>query len=116
VKTSSPALAKPKKEESAVKYHSSIRAPKYQQKPGQLQKLAKITEKEAVAAASARAGSSNYIKVELESENGNVVYVVEFKNGKQERKIIVDAGTGKILAAQLDRATDLSGGPGFRGR
>lgn len=102
-----PATAKPEKaekEEPAPKYHSSVQAPKSDEKPAQLQKLARITEKEAIQKATAKAGTSKFSKVELENEDGNVVYVVKFKNGAQEREIVVDAGNGNILADEVEKA------------
>ncbi|MBN9419644.1 hypothetical protein ABS71_07310 [bacterium SCN 62-11] len=99
-----PAAAKPEKDEAPPKYHSSIQAPKTDEKPEQLKKLAKITEKDAIQTATAKAGTSKFHKVELENEDGNVVYVVKFKNGTQEREIVVDAGNGKILADEIEKA------------
>ena len=74
-----PAAAKPEKDEAPPKYHSSIQAPKTDEKPEQLKKLAKITEKDAIQTATAKAGT-------------------------QEREIVVDAGNGKILADEIEKA------------
>lgn len=94
---------KPHEKEERAAYRSSIQAPKGNENEAQLQKLAKITQKAAIQTASARARSSAPEHVELENEDGNVVYVVRFKAGSLEREIVVDAGNGKILADQTDK-------------
>lgn len=63
-----------------------------QQEADQLQSLAKITAQEALQAAqSTVAGKAT--SIELENEDGNLVYAVEI--GQQE--VIVDAGNGRVL-------------------
>ena len=62
-----------------------------------LQKLAKITPKQAESAALAKV-KGTAIKVSLEDENGYLVYSVEVKTAKGLIKDVkVDAGNGKVL-------------------
>ncbi|AHF80124.1 PepSY domain-containing protein [Thermococcus paralvinellae] len=62
-----------------------------------LQSLAKITPEQAKQAALAEV-NGNVIKVELDNENGYLVYSVEVKTGDGTIKDVkVDAGNGKIL-------------------
>jgi uncharacterized membrane protein YkoI len=61
-----------------------------------LKSLARITPEQAQAAALAQVpGTVN--KVELENEDGNVVYGVEIKTAKGESDVKVDAGDGRVL-------------------
>lgn len=62
------------------------------QSAAKLQNQAKITAQEAIKAAESSIGSKAS-RVQLENENGNLVYAVVI--GKQEVK--VDAGNGKVL-------------------
>lgn len=72
-----------------------------QQEAAKLQSLAKITLQQAQQAAeSAVAGKAS--SVELENENGNLVYAVEI--GKQEVK--VDAGNGRVLYTENENQED----------
>lgn len=59
--------------------------------------LAKITEAQAIKAAEANVGGTAS-EVELEAENGSLVY--EVKIGNQE--VLVDAGTGAVLFVETD--------------
>ncbi|PSF32930.1 peptidase [Aphanothece hegewaldii CCALA 016] len=58
----------------------------------QLQKLAKISLQQASQAAQQKIGGEPH-QVELENENGNLVYTVEIG----ETEVIVDAGNGRVL-------------------
>ncbi|WP_260286262.1 PepSY domain-containing protein [Peribacillus aracenensis] len=40
--------------------------------------------------------------MELDSENGTLVYELEIKQGQKEYDVVVDATTGKVLKNQLD--------------
>ncbi len=59
-----------------------------------LQSKAKITAKDAEAAALAANPGTTVVKTELDNENGVLVYSVELSNGLDVK---VDAGNGKIL-------------------
>lgn len=79
--------------------------------------LAKVSPDQAKEAAlGAVPGTAG--KVELENENGNVVYGVEVTTAGRERfDVKVDAGTGKVLAQEADngkesQAENESGGNG----
>lgn len=65
--------------------------------------LAKTTADQAKAAALAQFPGATVNKVELENENGNVVYSVQLtdKSG-QGQDVKVDAGNGKVLAVEAD--------------
>lgn len=62
-----------------------------------LQALAKITPDQAKAAA-LQAVPGTASKVELDNENGNLVYSVEVKTANGDVDVKVDAGNGTILA------------------
>jgi uncharacterized membrane protein YkoI len=56
-----------------------------------------ITADEAKAAAEAAYSGAKAVAVELENENGQVIYEVELDNGLE---VIVDAGNGDILGTE----------------
>ncbi len=62
----------------------------------QLAPLAKITAQQAKTVALKKV-SGTVNKVELDNENGNVVYSVEVKNNKKSSDVKIDAGNGKVL-------------------
>jgi uncharacterized membrane protein YkoI len=73
------------------------------QEAAQLTNLAKITEEEAKTAAIRKIGVT-VNKVELENENGNVVYSVEMTKNNKETDVKIDAGNGKVL--KIDDGVD----------
>jgi uncharacterized membrane protein YkoI len=66
-----------------------------------LKSLARITPEQASAAALAQVPGT-VKKVELENENGNVVYGVEIKTANGESDVKVDAGDGRVLQVEKD--------------
>lgn len=74
------------------RYECSIKVP--EPEPANLAALAKITANQAMAAAQAAYPGAQVKKVELENENGCLVYAVELSNGLELK---VDAGTGKVV-------------------
>ncbi|WP_414620356.1 PepSY domain-containing protein [Calothrix sp. CCY 0018] len=72
-----------------------------QQETAKYQSLTKITFEQAKQAAEAAVGGKAK-KVELENEDGNLVYEVEI--GKKE--VIVDAGNGKVLYTENEDRED----------
>jgi uncharacterized membrane protein YkoI len=70
-----------------------------------LQSLARITPEQAQAAALAQVPGT-VKKVELENEDGNVVYGVEIKTAKGESDVKVDAGDGHVLHVEQDGEGD----------
>ena len=66
-----------------------------------LKSLARITPEQASAAALAQVPGT-VKKVELENEDGNVVYGVEIKTANGERDVKVDAGDGRVLHVEKD--------------
>src|SRR5882672_10851228 len=68
---------------------------------GRLKSLARITPEQASAAALAQVPGT-VKKVELENENGNVVYGVEIKTADGESDVKVDAGDGRVLHVEKD--------------
>ncbi len=95
-----PVLADP------VPYQSSARITNVPRTDAQeraaMRKVAKISLPQAQAIAQKAAPKAKLIKAELDNEDGNVVYEVELDDGGLERKIIVDAGNGKILQNYID--------------
>jgi len=71
-----------------------------------LQSLTKITADQAKAAAEAANPGTTAVKVELDNENGVLVYSVELSNGLDVK---VDAGNGQILHTE-QAGGDLEGG------
>lgn len=70
-----------------------------------LQALAKITPDQAKTAALA-AVPGTVVKVDLDNENGNVVYSVEVKTANGATEVKVDAGDGKVLAQDTQGPDD----------
>jgi uncharacterized membrane protein YkoI len=66
-----------------------------------LKSLARITPEQASAAALAQVPGT-VMKVELENEDGNVVYGVEIKTAEGESDVKVDAGDGRVLHVEKD--------------
>lgn len=66
-----------------------------------LKSLARITPEQAQAAALAQVPGT-VRKVELENEDGNVVYGVEIKTADGENDVKVDAGDGRVLHVEKD--------------
>jgi len=66
-----------------------------------LKSLTRITPEQASAAALAQVPGT-VKKVELENENGNVVYGVEIKMANGESDVKVDAGDGRVLHVEKD--------------
>jgi uncharacterized membrane protein YkoI len=70
-----------------------------------LKSLARITPEQASAAALAQVPGT-VKKVELENEDGNVVYGVEIKTANGESDVKVDAGDGRVLHVEKDGEDD----------
>ena len=70
-----------------------------------LKSLARITPEQAQSAALAQVPGT-VKKVELENEDGNVVYGVEIKTAKGESDVKVDAGDGRVLHVEQDGEDD----------
>lgn len=68
-----------------------------------LAKLATVTADQASQAALATVPGT-LIKVELDNENGSVVYSVEIRTDRGVVDVKVDAGNGKVLAQESDSA------------
>jgi len=66
-----------------------------------LKSLARITPEQASAAALAQV-LGTVKKIELENEDGNVVYGVEIKTANGESDVKVDAGDGRVLHVEND--------------
>lgn len=71
----------------------------------ELAKLAKVSKAEAIAAAT-QAVRGQAGKVELDNENGSVVWSVEVTSGSTHVDVKVDAGNGKVLATDADNDTE----------
>ena len=70
-----------------------------------MKSLARITPEQASAAALAQVPGTAK-KVELENEDGNVVYGVEIKTAKGESDVKVYAGDGRVLHVEQDGEGD----------
>ena len=75
-----------------------------------LEGLATVTPDEAEAAAlAAQPGTAS--QVELESEDGNVVYDVEITTSTGTVDLTIDAGNAKVLQTEKESATEQDEGP-----
>ena len=111
------------KEEQVPAHAGSVKAPADQQGQSEqdevkaLAGLAKITSDQAKEAALGQFQGAAVKKVELENENGSVVYGVQLtdKSGKAQ-DVKVDAGNGKVLANEAEGPKGAEGhghtGPG----
>jgi uncharacterized membrane protein YkoI len=70
-----------------------------------LKSLARITPEQASAAALAQVPGT-VKRVELENEDGNVVYGVEIKTANGDSDVKVDAGDGRVLHVEKDGEDD----------
>lgn len=68
-----------------------------------MRKVTKISLAEAQRLAQKAAPGAELVKAELDNEDGNVVYEVEFAQNGYERTVIIDAGNGKVLSNSLDK-------------
>jgi hypothetical protein len=82
-------------------YPCSIKVPTPE--PANLAALAKITAEQAMAAAQAAYPGSKVQKVELENENGCLVFCVNLSNGLEVK---VDAGTAAVLQHEQEGSED----------
>lgn len=80
-------------------YSCSIKVP--EPEPADLSTLAKIKADQAMAAAQAAFPGAAVKKVELDNENGCLVYSVELRNGGE---VLVDAGNGTVLRKESPSA------------
>lgn len=72
----------------------------------QLKSVAKISDADANAAATAKVPGT-VVKTELSEEDGNVVYDVEVKDASGAiTEVVVDAGNGTVLAQEVEGADD----------
>jgi uncharacterized membrane protein YkoI len=100
----SPAAATPGQEQPA--YTGSIKAPAEQAGASEadeakaLQGLAKVTADQAKAAALAQYPGATVSSVQLENENGSVVYSVELTHSGKAFDVKVDAGNAKVLHSE----------------
>uniref|UniRef100_A0A7C3UZF7 Peptidase n=1 Tax=Desulfobacca acetoxidans TaxID=60893 RepID=A0A7C3UZF7_9BACT len=92
--------------EQGPNYSCSIKVP--EPEPADLAALAKITADQAVAAGQAAFPGAKVEKVELENENGCLVYEVHLSNGME---IKVDAGNGKVVHQELEKDEERREGP-----
>lgn len=90
-----------------VPYQSSARIPNVQQSDAAehaaMVKVTKISLAQAQAIAQKAAPKARLVKSELDNEDGNVIYEVELLENGRERKVVIDAGNGKVLQNYLDR-------------
>jgi uncharacterized membrane protein YkoI len=93
-------------------YTSSIVVPESSsgeaQEVQELAKYATISQKDAETAALQEV-SGNLGEVELENENGNLVYSVEISTSTGVKDVKVDAGNGHVLGIETDDETEAHG-------
>ena len=105
---------KPAPSSTAPGAKSSLSAPEYAglseaEESRMLQSHADITSEQASKIAS-DAVEGTVHSVELENENGSVVFGIEMENEDGEWiEVIVDAGTGEILSRQIENDIDEEG-------
>lgn len=80
-------------------YTCTIKVP--EPEPNDLTSLAKIKADQAMAAAQAAYPGAQVKKVELDNENGCLVYSLELSNGEE---VLVDAGNGSVLRKESPAA------------
>ena len=85
-------------------YTASIKVP--EPEPKDLSSLAKIKADQAMAAAQAAIPGAAVKKVELDNENGCLVYSVDMSNGME---VLVDAGNGVVLKKETAEAEEHEG-------
>ena len=105
--------------EQQPSYAGSITVPEDQQGQSEqdeakaLEGLAKVTADQAKAAALAQFPGATVGKVELDNENGSLVYSVQLTDASGKgQDVKVDAGNGKVLGSEADDAegTESQGG------
>lgn len=79
-------------------YECSIKVP--EPEPADLASLAKVTADQAMAAAVAAYPGTQVKKVELENENGCLIYEAHLGNGMELK---VDAGNGKVVHQEQEK-------------
>ena len=84
-----------------VDYRSSVRL---QGRPDTqtMQGLTRVSLIQAAQAAQKAAPRGRLVEVELDNEDGNVVYKVKLLDGSNTRKMVIDAGNAAVLANRLD--------------
>jgi uncharacterized membrane protein YkoI len=65
-------------------------------------RLARITEEEAREAALATLSAATVTEIELDEEDGYLVYEVELLREGVEHEVVVDAGSGAVLCTERD--------------
>lgn len=104
---------KPKKEkEVSEKPKEPSKEPKEQEKPKEEPKeQAKDKEKEApktvlsveeVSKIALQQFSGEIDEIELDEENGRLIYEIEIERGEQEAEIEIDAYTGEVIVIEID--------------
>jgi uncharacterized membrane protein YkoI len=88
-------------EQNEADEQNEATSPEEQAEAARYQKLARITADQARSAALA-AVPGTAMSVELENEDGNLVYGVTVKAAAGERDVKVDAGNGKVLHIEQD--------------
>lgn len=85
-----------------VNYRSSVRLQGHPDL-ATTQRMTRISLAQASQAAQKAVPQGKLVEVELDNEDGNVVYKVKLLDGPNLRKLVVDAGNARILANRLDR-------------
>ncbi|MHB8915429.1 MAG: PepSY domain-containing protein [Thiobacillus sp.] len=80
---------------------ASIKVPENTESQADFAKLARVSQREAEAAALA-VQPGQVVQAKLDDEEGYLVWQIDVKHGKGTTEIAVDAGNSKVLAAEAE--------------
>ncbi len=99
------AFAQDREDDDEADIHGTIRV----ERGADLAALAKITAAEARKVALEAYPDARISEVELEAENGFLVYEVELMTNGEELEVIIDAGDGAVLLTEREDEEDEDG-------
>ena len=73
--------------------------------PASLMKLARVSQQQAEAAA-LKVQPGQVLKAKLDNEDGYLVWQIDIQHGKRATEFAVDAGNGKVVAAEAEENDD----------
>lgn len=73
--------------------------------PASLMKLAGVSQQQAEAAA-LKVQPGQVLKAKLDNEDGYLVWQIDIQHGKRATEFAVDAGNGKVVAAEAEKNDD----------
>lgn len=93
--------------DDTIEEAEGIEDSKEEEENTQLASMAKITTEQAIASA-LKAVPGSIMKVELDNENGKLVYSVEVKTNNGISDVKVDAKTGEVLAQNMGQDEEVN--------